>query len=597
MLFPTFRTLFTVPRRGAAQARALWNDLGDVIQPRRWLLAASLMLMAINRLSGLVLPYSTRVIVDDVITSQHPERLTGVVLGIVAATVVQGLSAFGQTQLLSQTGHAVVHDLRRKLQRHVGLLPLAYHDVNRSGALLSRIMSDVEAIRSLVGASLLDFVGGLLTMVGAMIVLLRISPFMTVVLAVLVVAYARCARWAFATMNPLMHDRSRLNAEVMGRLSESLTGIRVVKGYHAEAREAEAFSAGLDRTLAKVIATLRAASTLTLSSTLFIGLAGAGVWFFGTRAIFAGSLSVGQVMTFVAFLPLLINPVSHIASLGTQFTEVFAGLKRTREVLRERPEHDDPLRRVALGRIRGELRFEHVSFAYQGDRWVLHDINFHAAPGTVTAFVGASGAGKSTIVNLIAAFYTPRLGRILVDGVDLSTVRLDTYRTQLGVVLQDPFLFHGTIAENVKYARPEATDLEVIDACRIAHVDEFAERFDDKYQTVVGERGVSLSGGQRQRVSIARAILADPRLLILDEATSNVDSVSEALIQEGLKTLMKGRTTFVIGHRLSTVRCADQVLVVDLGRIVEVGTHESLWASGKRYWELHARERTMTPAS
>ncbi len=395
---------------------------------------------------------------------------------------------------------------------------------------------------------------------------------------------------AFTKIRPIFRERGKINADVTGRLTESLGGVRVVKGYHAESREAEVFAGGVQKLLDNVLKSLTATSLMSLSATVLMGIVGAIVWYVGTQQILAGTLTTGKLMTFIAFLAFLIAPVIQVVSIGTQLTEALAGLDRTREVLSERPEDRDPGRTVALGTIRGEVAFESVGFSYDEGKQVLFDVSFLAAPGTVTALVGPSGSGKSTIISLIAAFHVPTEGAIRVDGVDLSTVRLDTYRTQLGVVLQDTFLFDGSIEENIAFARPGATKEQILEACRIARVDEFAESFEKKYDTIVGERGVKLSGGQRQRVSIARAILADPRILILDEATSSLDSESEAMIQEGLKYLMKGRTTFVIAHRLSTIRRADQILVVEGGRVVERGTHESLYALGGRYWDLYTRQ-------
>jgi len=368
--------------------------------------------------------------------------------------------------------------------------------------------------------------------------------------------------------------------------------VRVVKGYHAEEREANVFAGGVQRLLDNVLRSLTAMSLMSLSATVLMGIVGAVVWFVGAHQVLAvpPRMSLGDLMTFVAFLAFLIAPVMQVVNIGTQLTEAFAGLERTREVLRERPEDEDPKRTVALGAIRGEVDFSNVGFSYEKGKQVLYDVSFRAEPGTVTALVGSSGSGKSTIISLVAAFHVPHEGTIHVDGVDLSTVRLDSYRTQLGVVLQDTFLFDGSIEENVAFAKPDATHEEIMEACRIARVDEFANTFENQYATIVGERGVKLSGGQRQRVSIARAILANPRILILDEATSSLDSESEALIQEGLKYLMKGRTTFVIAHRLSTIRRADQILVVEAGRIVERGTHEQLYALGGRYWDLYTQQ-------
>jgi subfamily B ATP-binding cassette protein MsbA len=561
-----------------------------MILPRRKLLLLGMLLMAINRLSGLVLPYSTKYLIDDIIGKHRADLLAPLVLAVLSATLIQGVTSFTLTQLLSKAGQRLITELRRKVQEHVGRLSVAYYDANKSGVLVSRIMTDVEGVRNLIGTGLVEFAGGLMTAVVALVVLVRISPLMTGLTALAVGGFAFTLKQAFTKIRPIFRERGKINAEVTGRLTESLGGVRVVKGYHAEAREAEVFGGGAQRLLNNVLRSLTAMSLMSLSATVLMGVVGATVMFLGTRQIFAGTLTLGGFMTFTAFLAFLVAPVFQIVGIGTQITEALAGLDRTHEVLAERPEDKDPRRTVKLGPIRGDVAFDRVGFSYEAGKQVLHDVSFESEPGTVTALVGPSGSGKSTMISLIAAFHVPTEGAVYVDGVDLSTVRLDTYRTQLGVVLQDTFLFDGTIEENIAFARPDATKEQILEACRIARVDEFAENFENKYDTVVGERGVKLSGGQRQRVSIARAILADPRILILDEATSSLDSESEALIQEGLKYLMKGRTTFVIAHRLSTIRRADQILVVETGRIVERGTHESLYALGGRYWDLYTRQ-------
>lgn len=579
------------PKKSQSETlKAIWPDLREMVMPRRGLLIFSFVLMAINRLSGLVLPLSTRFMIDNVITKHQIQLLKPMVLAIVAATTIQGITSFSLTQLLSKTGQRLIAELRRKVQRHVGLLPVGYYDANKSGVLVARIMSDVEGVRNLIGTGLVDFFGGLMTAVIALVVLLRISALMTGMTLVFVLVFAFVMNIAFTKIRPIFRERGKINAEVTGRLTESLGGVRVVKGYHAEEREAEVFSGGVQRLLDNVVKSLTATSLMSLSATVLMGIVGALVWWIGANQIIHGTLTTGELMTFIMFLALLIAPVIQVVNIGTQLTEAFAGLDRTHEVLAELRENQDGHRTIAIGPIRGEMSFENVSFSYDPAKPVLFDVSFDSQPGTVTALVGPSGSGKSTIISLIAAFHTPTSGRVLVDGVDLSAVRLDSYRTQLGVVLQDTFLFDGTIEENIAFARPGATKEQILEACRIARVDEFAEQFELKYDTIVGERGVKLSGGQRQRVSIARAILADPRILILDEATSSLDSESEALIQEGLKYLMKGRTTFVIAHRLSTIRRAEQILVVEAGKIVERGTHESLYALGGRYWDLYTRQ-------
>ncbi|MGZ5178495.1 MAG: ABC transporter ATP-binding protein, partial [Burkholderiales bacterium] len=481
-------------------------------------------------------------------------------------------------------------ELRKQVQEHVGRLPVSYYDANKTGTLVARIMSDVEGVRNLVGTGLGDFAGGLLTAVIAFVVLVRISPSMTAIAFGFLVVFGIALRKAFRTIRPIFRERAKINAEVTGRLTESLGGVRVVKGYHAEEREHEVFSQGVQRLLRNVFRTLTATSVMSLSSATLMGVVGAIVMLMGARQIIAGKLTLGGFFTYTMFLGYLAAPLFQVVNIGTQITEAIAGLERTREVLGENPEDQDPRRTVALRHVRGDIAFEEVTFAYDPEKTVLQDISFHARPGTVTALVGSSGSGKSTIIGLIAAFHNPNPGRVLVDGVDLSTIRLDSYRMHLGVVLQDSFLFDGTIRENVAFSKPDATENQILRACTIARVDEFAERFEKKYDTVIGERGVKLSGGQRQRISIARAILADPRILILDEATSSLDSESEALIQDGLSYLMRGRTTFVIAHRLSTIRRADQILVVENGNIVERGTHQSLYALCGRYYDLYTKQ-------
>ena len=432
--------------------------------------------------------------------------------------------------------------------------------------------------------------GGVLTSVIALVVLIRISPLMTGLAALIMLSFGLVLGKAFRTIRPIFRERSKITAEVTGRLTESLGGVRVIKGYHAEEREEKVFAAGVQRVLDNVLKSLTVMSLMSLSATVLLGLIGASVMYVGSRQILSAQAHARRFLHVHHGFGLLGAPIFQMVGIGTQISEALAGLERTREVLRERPEDQDPRRVVTIGEVRGEVAFEHVNFEYEKDKPVLRDVSFLSEPGTVTALVGPSGSGKSTIIGLIAAFHTPTEGIVRVNGVDLSTVRLDSYRTQLGVVLQETFLFDGTIRENVAFGRPDSTEEEILHACRIARVDEFAEGFKEKYDTIVGERGVKLSGGQRQRVSIARAILADPRILILDEATSSLDSESEALIQEGLSYLMKGRTTFVIAHRLSTIRRADQILVVEAGRIVERGTHESLYAERGRYFDLYTKQ-------
>ena len=565
-------------------------EVWALVAPRKSLLALGFLLMIINRVCGLILPGSTKYFIDDVITKHHYNILYPLVGAVLFATILQGVTSYALTQSLSKAAQRLIAELRNKVFSHISRLPVAYYDSNKSGSLVSRIMTDVEGVRNLIGTGLVDFIGGVITAIIVFFIMMRLSPKMTMVGVTFMLVAVIGLQRLFRTIRPIFRDRGKINAEVTGRLTESLGGVRVIKGYHAEAREQSVFAAGVQRLLDNVIRTLSLTSLMSLSTAVMVGFVGAVNMYVGAHEIFAGKLTVGGFFAYNMFLVFLIAPVVQVVGIGTQLTEAIAGLDRTREVLSERPEDEDPNRTVTLKDIEGHVEFIDVDFSYEVGRPVLHEVSFDAKPGTVTALVGSSGSGKSTIIGLVAAFSAPNAGRIEVDGVDLSTIRLDSYRTRLGVVLQDSFLFDGTIFENVVFSRPNSTREEVLEACRIARVDEFAERFDDKYETVVGERGVKLSGGQRQRISIARAILADPRILILDEATSSLDSESEQMIQEGLSYLMRGRTTFVIAHRLSTIRRADQILVVEAGKIVERGTHEHLLALNGRYRELYERQ-------
>src|SRR5215472_15944115 len=570
-----------------------WKNLPDVwalMKPRSGLLILGFGLMVINRVSGLVLPASAKYFLDDVIGKHQTRLLTPIVLVVLGATIIQGLTSFTLTQVLSKSAQRMITELRRQVQAHIGRLPISFYDANKTGVLVSRIMSDVEGVRNLIVTGLVEFVGGLMTAAFALVYLLRANAMMTGVAAAIILVFGVFISLAFKTIRPIFRARPKITAEVTGRLTESLGGVRVVKGYHAEEREEKIFSAGVQRLLDNVLKTLTATSFMSLSGVTLMGIVGALMYEFGGHAILGGKMSPGQWVAFNAFLIMLVAPVFQVVAIGTQITEAITGLERTREILNQQKEDEAAGRTVTMDRVNGLVEAQHVSFAYDERKEVLHDVSFTSEPGTVTALVGPSGAGKSTIIGLIAAFYVPSSGKMLVDGVDLATVKLSSYRTQLGVVLQETFLFDGTIRENVAFSKPHATEEEILAACRIARVDEFAEGFEQKYDTVVGERGVKLSGGQKQRVSIARAILADPRILILDEATSSLDSESEALIQEGLRYLMRGRTTFVIAHRLSTIRRADQILVVEAGRIVERGTHASLLAASGRYYELYTKQ-------
>src|SRR6266700_1930728 len=502
--------------------RAVWPLVWELVRPRRGLLALGFVLMVINRVASLVLPYSTRFLIDSVIIKRHTQLLKPLVLAVLVATLIQGITSFSLTQLLSKAAQRLITELRQKVQAHVGRLPVSFHDSTKSGVLVSRIMSDVEGVRNLIGTGLVDLVGGLITASIALVVLFRISTLMTGLAFAFLLGFAFALKKAFQTIRPIFRERGKINAEVTGRLSESLGGVRVVKGYHAEEREERVFSAGVLRLLNNVMRTLTATSIMGLSASVLLGVVGSVIMYLGARQILAGSLTIGGFFTYTLFMGFLIAPVMQIVQIGTQLTEAFAGLERTNEILKEAAEDRDPRRTMMLPPIEGNIDFENVSFSYDGARTVLNEISFHASPGTVTALVGSSGSGKSTIIGLISAFYVPSKGSALVDGIDLRTIRLDSYRTQLGVVLQETFLFDGTIRENVAFSRPDASEEAVMRACRIARVDEFAESFADKYDTIVGERGVKLSGGQRQRISIARAILAEPRILILDARPQHI---------------------------------------------------------------------------
>jgi ABC-type multidrug transport system fused ATPase/permease subunit len=580
------------PKKSEKKKNA-WKSLPDVwglIKPRRGLLALGFVLMAISRVCSLVLPASTKYFVDLVAIKHQFNLLTPIVGAVLGATLIQGLTSFTLTQLLSKSAQKMITELRRQVQAHIGRLPVSFYDANKTGVLVSRIMSDVEGVRNLVGTGLVEFVGGLMTAVFALIYLIHTSVMLTGVAFSILLVFGLWISKAFSAIRPIFRARPKITAEVTGRLTESLGGVRVVKGYHAEEREEGIFAAGVQRLLDNVLKTLTATSLMSLSGATLLGVVSALMLELGGHKILNGSMTLGDWFAFNLFLGFLIAPVFQIVAIGTQITEAITGLERTREILNETQEDADPRRTLTMERINGLVVMENVNFSYDSGKEVLHGVSLESQPGTVTALVGPSGAGKSTIIGLIAAFYVPSGGRVLVDGIDLATVKLNSYRTQLGVVLQETFLFDGTIRENVAFARPEAAEEEILAACRIARVDEFADGFEKKYDTLVGERGVKLSGGQKQRVSIARAILADPRILILDEATSSLDSESEALIQEGLRYLMRGRTTFVIAHRLSTIRRAEQILVVEGGRIIERGNHASLYAATGRYYDLYTKQ-------
>jgi ABC-type multidrug transport system fused ATPase/permease subunit len=572
--------------------KKLWPQIRALVAPRLGLLFAGLGLMVINRVAGLVLPYTAKPLLDTVLSPVHPrpELLPRIIALVFSAMVVQAITSFSLTQLLSKAGQRLIAEMRRQVQKHVGLLSVAYYDENRTGTLVARIMSDVEGVRNLVGTGLVEFVGGLFTASLAFVYLLHRSVTVTLTVFAVVGGFVFVLQYAFKIIRPIFRERAKINAEVTGRLTESLGGVRVIKGYHAEEREHGVFAEGVERLLTNVMKSLTMTSVLGSASTTVLGLVSALVMWMGGHSVLNHTWTVGDYFSYNMFLAFMIAPVFQIVNIGTQLTEAFAGLDRTAEIMAELEENKVAGRTVPMPPIQGTVQFEDVEFAYETDKPVLHGISFLAEPGTVTALVGSSGSGKSTIISLLCAFHTPTKGRVLVDGMDLAKVDLHTFRSQLGVVLQDSFLFDGTIRENIMFSRPDATEEQFLFACRTARVDEFAERFPDAYDTIVGERGVKLSGGQRQRLSIARALLAEPRILILDEATSSLDSESEAMIQAGLNQLMKGRTTFVIAHRLSTIRRADQILVVENGLIVERGNHAELFALGGRYYDLYTRQ-------
>ena len=578
------------PSKKKVDYRKAMPEIWKLVQPRKWVLLLGLVLVAINRVAGLTLPFLIRPFTNLVLTRHESAKLLPLVIAVLIATIIQAITSYSNTQLLSKAAQRMIADLRQQVQQHVGRLAVSFYDANRTGLLVSRIMSDVEGVRNLIGTGLVEFVGGLLTATMAFFFLLHRSPRMTLIVFSVVGVFVFMLQYAFKTIRPIFRERAKINGEVTGRLTESLGGVRVVKGYHAEEREAGVFTVGVLRLLDNVMRSLTATSLMSMAATTVLGIVGALVMLLGGHLALHNQMDTGTYFQYTMFLAFMIAPVIQVVNIGTQLTEAVAGIDRTMEILSERDEFADPARKVTLKEIVGEVRFEDVEFAYTPEKPVLHGISFEARPGTVTALVGSSGSGKSTIISLVCAFHTPQRGRVLVDEVDLATVNLSSYRSQLGVVLQESFLFDGTIRENIMFSRPDASEDQFLFACRTACVDEFADRFPEGYETIVGERGVKLSGGQRQRLSIARALLAEPRILILDEATSSLDSESEAMIQSGLRELMQGRTTFVIAHRLSTIRRADQILVVEQGRIVERGNHAELFALGGRYYDLYTRQ-------
>jgi ABC-type multidrug transport system fused ATPase/permease subunit len=558
-----------------------------IIWPRRGVLFIGLGLIAISRAASFVLPLMTQYFIDDVIPSKEISLLFEVVGWVLLATLLQAVTSFLLTRILSVEAQHLIAKLRVQVQKKILSLPIHFFDNNKSGALVSRIMSDVEGVRNLVGTGLVQLVGGTITAIVAFVFMLQINATMTLFVLVPMAIFGFIALKAFKYIRPIFRERGKINAEVTGRLTETLNGIRVVKGFNAAEQEAKSFESGADRLYQNIKKSLTSTALITSSGTFLIGITSGAIMGFGGAIVMDTPMTVGELMTFIVLLAMLVAPILQMSNIGSQLTEGLAGLDRTQELMDMTPEDGGDERVDNLERVHGDMVFEDVSFSYETGKEVLHNVSFDAPAGSVTALVGTSGSGKSTIAGLAASFFSPQEGRVLVDGKDLSKVTLSSYRSQLGVVLQDDFLFEGTIRENVIFPRPDSTDDEVQKAVEAAYVHEFSDRFDDGLDTLIGERGVKLSGGQRQRIAIARALLADPRVLLLDEATSNLDTESESFIQESLKRLMEGRTTFVIAHRLSTIRQADQILVIEDGRIAEQGTHDELIAKEGRYYQLY----------
>ncbi len=559
----------------------------EFIWPRRKLVLLGLILIVISRLAGLVLPGASKYLMDNVIVDKDMQMLKVLLLVVAGSILVQAITSYWLTQLLSVEAQLLISKLRAKVQEKVLSLPISYFDNTKSGALVSRIMTDVEGVRNLVGTGLVQLVGGTLTSVVSLFLLISISPLMTVYVLVPVGIFAYIALKAFGYIRPIFRERGVLNARVTGRLVETLNGVRVIKGFNAEKQENAIFAKGVDTLFQNVKKSLTATSIMTSSATFLLGIATTGIMGIGGYQIIQENLTFGEFLSFTLYLGFMIAPIVQMSNIGSQLTEAFAGLDRTEEIMNMEAEDDQTVRTVQLKDINGDIKFEDVSFAYIEDKEVVHNVSFDAPKGSVTALVGSSGSGKSTIAGLAATFLNPNSGKITIDGTDLSTVSLSSYRQHLGVVLQDDFLFEGTIRENILFPRPNATEAQLLQAVNAAYVNEFTDRFEDGLETLIGERGVKLSGGQRQRITIARAILADPKIIILDEATSNLDTESESLIQKSLNELMKGRTTFVIAHRLSTIRQASQILVIEEGHIVERGNHEDLIEKKGRYFELY----------
>lgn len=558
-----------------------------IIWPRRKYVFIGLILIVISRLANLVLPYASKILIDDIIPKGDMNELKTLLVIVVSAVVVQAITSFSLTRILSVEAQHLIAQLRAKVQRHIIQLPIRFFDNTKTGELVSRIMTDVEGVRNLVGTGLVQLVGGILTSIISLVLLISISPMMTLYVLVPVAIFGFISLKAFGYIRPLFRERGKINAEVTGRLTETLGGVRVIKGFNAEAQEIKTFEDGVERLFENVKKSLTSTSLVTSSATFLLGLASTGIMGIGGYMIMEGNLTFGEFLSFTLYLGFMIAPIVQMSNIGSQLTEAFAGLDRTEEIMNMPLEDDGSERNTRLNGIHGDVKFDQVSFAYEEGKNVVKEVSFSAPAGSVTALVGTSGSGKTTIAGLAASFLTPGHGTVTIDGLDLSQVTLQSFRSQLGVVLQDDFLFEGTIRENILFPRPKATEELLLAAVNAAHVNEFTDRFDEGLDTLIGERGVKLSGGQRQRIAIARAILADPKILILDEATSNLDTESETFIQASLKELMKGRTTFVIAHRLSTIRQADQILVVENGQIVESGKHDELIAKEGRYYQLY----------
>lgn len=559
----------------------------NIIWPRRGLLLIGLILIVINRLSGLVLPGASKYLMDDVIAKGNTELLKWLLIAVSVALLIQSSTSYFLTKLLSVEAQKLISILRTNVQKHIIKLPIQYFDNSKSGSLVSRIMTDVEGVRNLVGTGLVQLFGGLLTSIVSLVLLVRINALMTIYTIVPVAILGLIFLKAFKYIRPIFRKRSEINAEVTGRLTESLSGIRVIKGFNAEKYEIKVFSDGVEKLFQNVRSSLTSTSLVTSAATLLLGLASIAIMGVGGDKIINGEMTIGDFLAFTLYLGFLVAPIIQMSNIGSQMTEAFAGLDRMDEILSTPREDDNPKRTIELKKLDGNIVFKNVHFSYDEGKEVLKGINFDAPAGSITALVGSSGSGKTTIAGLAASFLTPQSGMITIDGTDLSTVKLDTYRCHLGVVLQDDFLYEGTIRENILFSKPDATEEALQKAVKAAYVNEFTDRFEEGLNTIIGERGVKLSGGQRQRVAIARAILANPKILLLDEATSNLDTESESYIQESLKELLQGRTTFVIAHRLSTIRRADQILVIENGQIVERGKHQELIDREGRYYQLY----------